>query len=140
MDVLLTLPEGMTQLPSGKTRWRVSVNGRRLTGTADDVGAARVARSQASLAGGGSSDVPIVAVLLSAYRADLDLSSSTLATMDLAASKLPEGLLARRIDKVTPAVADVVWRQLETDGVSRHVQAKAKHVLSKAWQMAMRLD
>lgn len=58
----------------------------------------------------------------------------------MATSKLPKALLARRIHSVTPAVADAVWPQMDNDGVSRHPQAKAKNVLSKAWQMAMRLD
>lgn len=135
------LPRGFRHLPSGAVGWRVSVDGRKYSGSEPDLARARRARAQAEAnAGGRPTERPTVDELLSAFIADADRSATTISSWNWAKGFLPQPFLDRTADDVTPQIVYFLWRQLKESETPPHALVKLSNVCSKAWQDGVGLN
>jgi integrase len=131
---------GITKLASGTYRWRVMVNGRRVTGTAETLPAARLARAQAEAdAGGTPTGQATVGELLEIFVAESGHAASTANRRDIAIAAIPDAFKARNAADVTPPLVAALWRQMAAAGVGDHTVVKASHAVSRAFGVGVRL-
>jgi len=138
----------LSRLPSGT--WRVSVKhaGRRATGTARTRAEAQQVGAELLLAMGAtprSSDVTVEA-LLGAWLLDASLSVTYRADAIRIIDRLPDAFKARRLEDVTVAVVEHLYRTLATSPnpatapLTAHRIRRAHTVLSSAWTLALRYE
>ncbi len=133
-----TSRNGITELGPGRWRWRVMVDGVRLSGIAPTQAAAKLARAHAEIdAGGAPTHDPTVAELLDGHIGDSDRAHTTKESWRWAYDCLPEPFLARRARDVDAQIVAGLWRQLRTQPPHRLV--KVANLCSTAWQDALTL-
>lgn len=138
------LPPGFRRLPSGRIGWRVQVNGRRVTGSADSLTEAKQARARAQIVEGGDapqSDVT-VAEVIDAYLSGegAQLAPATRSLDRTAARLMPPAFSARPAGDVRPVHVAALWEQLVADGVKVSMIGRLAIVCSKAWKAAAVID
>lgn len=133
----------LEQLPSGRWRAIVSVNGRRRTGPAADSRAeAQRLGARLLLNEGGSIDTAAVTVaeLLDSHIGDQPLGRRSRENYEAVRRLyLHAAFEARPVPSVTPPVIDALYRKLEAEGASVHQIRKLHSLLSGAFSRARRM-
>lgn len=132
----------LEQLPSGKWRAVVSVAGTRHRSHAYRTkGEARHAGAELLIRLGGDrpAEAVTVAELIEGHLAEHAdrWSPTTYTDMRRVAARLPDPFLDRTVQSVTPAVVDVLYRQLARDGWSPHRIRRLHTLLGTAWKRAV---
>ncbi len=131
------LPQGFSRLPSGAIRWRVSVGGRKASGTAATLAKARAERAQAAIELGATPTAAkmTVAELVDVWLAEVKHTSNTATRRDGALAVIPDAFMGRQLFEVTPVVVAALWRQMDTAGTGAHTIDKARNALSAAFRL-----
>jgi len=132
------LPPGFDRLKSGKIRWRIQLDGKRITGTADTYTEAQRDRSLAAITGGGEAPpaAPTVAEIVAHYFDHYAGSPVSRQADERAASHLPDVFAHRIAADVRPAHIGALWAQLLAAGVYPSACDRLAGVMSKAWRAA----
>lgn len=130
----------LRKLPSGQWQASVKYQGRRRSATGRTRGEASQAAAELLLELGATPRAKHVTVdeLLAAWLAGADLSHTFRTDARRVIERAPEEFKARRIETVTPAVIEGLYRQLKREKWSAHRVGRLHTVLSSSWTLARR--
>ena len=130
------------QLPSGRWRFIVQHEGRKITGSADTRAKAQQAGAEALLMLGTAPTLTSVTVgeLLAAHLAEQGYAATTRQDFERIVARLPEHVTSVRVRDVEPVMVQGWYRQLERDGWTAHRIGKLHTLLSSAWNRARRYE